>query len=346
MLSLIYTLAVKLRLIAYRTGFFETDALPAYVISVGNLTTGGTGKTPFVVMLAKFASRNGIRTAVLSRGYKRRKSHRFLIVSDGTKTLVSSEESGDEAFLLAKKLDSVPVLVSKKRSRIGFLALKLFNSQLLLLDDGYQHLSIKRDLNILLIDSLRQFGNNSLLPAGPLREPIKEIRRADIIVLTKCKDIHSTHGFSSYLQERHPEIPILRADHSPEKVWLPLKNKSYTPQFLSGKRIVAFAGLASPEDFFIMIEDLGGIIVHSRSFPDHKYYNKREIKELANLKELLNADFLLTTEKDWARIDGKTGYDDTLAILTIKIRLLPGQEREKKKLFCVIKEGIVKSKRS
>jgi tetraacyldisaccharide 4'-kinase len=346
MLSLIYALAIKLRLLAYKTGFFETVALPAYVISVGNLTTGGTGKTPFVVMLAKWASRNGIRTAVLSRGYKRRKSHKFLIVSDGTKTLVSSEESGDEAFLLAKKLDSVPVLVSKKRSRIGFLALKLFNSQLLLLDDGYQHVSIKRDVNILLIDSLRQFGNNSLLPAGPLREPMREIRRADIIVLTKCKDIRSAHGFSSYLQEEHPETPVLRASHSPEKVWLPLKNKSYTPEFLSGKRIIAFAGLASPEDFFTMIKDLGGIIVHAQPFPDHKYYKEHEIKELAGLKVSLNADFLLSTEKDWARINGKIEYDENLAILTIKVRLLPGQEREKKKLFRMIKEGVIQSKKS
>ena len=185
-----------------------------------------------------------------------------------------------------------------------------------------------------------------MLPAGPLREPTEEIKRADIIVLTKCKDIDSASDIASFVRKNYPQTQVLKAGHFPEKVWLPLKNKSYSPNFIRSKRIVAFAGLASPEDFFTMIKDLGGTIVHSRSFPDHKYYNQREIKELTDLKELLNADFLLTTEKDWARIYGKTTYDDNLAVLTIKIRLLPGQEREKKKLFSIIKEGIITPKKS
>jgi tetraacyldisaccharide 4'-kinase len=345
-LSLIYALGIKLRLVFYKAGLFKTESIPTYVVSIGNLTTGGTGKTPFVAMLARWASRNGIRAAVLSRGYKRKKGRGLIVVSDGRKILVSSEESGDEAFMLAKKLDSVPVLVSRKRCAAAFLALKLFNSQLLVLDDGYQHLSIKRDLNILLIDSLRKFGNNFLLPAGPLREPTEEIKRADIIVLTKCKDIDSASDIASFVRKNYPQTQVLKAGHFPEKVWLPLKNKSYSPKFIRSKRIVAFAGLASPDDFFNMIKDLGGIIVHSRSFSDHKDYKQREIKELAGLKVSLNADFLLSTEKDWARINGKIEYDENLAILTIKVRLLPGQEREKKKLFRMIKEGVIQSKKS
>jgi tetraacyldisaccharide 4'-kinase len=343
MFSLMYTLVIKLRIAAYKFGFFKSEALAAYVISVGNITTGGTGKTPFVAMIAQWAIKNGIKTAILSRGYKRRKGNRFLIVSDGQRVFASSDEAGDEAFLLAKKLNSVPVLVSKKRHRIGYLALKLFNSHLLLLDDGYQHLSVKRDLNILLIDSLWQFGNHSLLPAGPLREPANEIKRADIIVLTKCTDKNTGHDLLAYFQGTYPEIPILRAGHFPDQVWLPLKNKLYAPKFLSGKRVVAFAGLANTGDFFNMIKDLGAIIIHSKSFPDHKYFNEKEIKELTYLKTLSDADFLLTTEKDWSRIDGKIDNDVDLAILTIKIKIIPEQTSKKNKLFGIIKQGIVKS---
>ena len=343
MLSLMYTLVTKLRTAAYKIGFFKTEELPAYVISVGNITTGGTGKTPFVVMIAQWAIRNGIKTAILSRGYKRKKENRFRIVSDGQRVFVSADEAGDEAFLLAKKLNSVPVLVSKKRHRIGYLSLKLFNSQLLLLDDGYQHLSVKRNLNILLIDSLWQFGNHTVLPAGPLREPIKEIKRADIIVLTKCTNRNAGHDILARLQGTYPEIPILRAGHFPDQVWLPLKNKLYAPKFLSGKRVVAFAGLADTGSFFDMIQDLGAIIIYSKSFPDHKYFNEKEIKELTHLKSISDADFLLTTEKDWSRIDGKIDNDVDLAILTIKTKLISGQDQGKKKFFDSIKQGIIKS---
>lgn len=339
-LSVIYGLGIKLRLFFYKAGLFKTESIPTYVVSIGNLTTGGTGKTPFVAMLARWASRNGIRVAILSRGYKRKKGRGLIVVSDGRKILVSSEESGDEAFMLAKKLDSVPVLVSKKRCATALLALESFNSQLLVLDDAYQHLSIKRDLNILLIDSLRKFGNNFLLPAGPLREPAEEVKRADIIVLTKCKDINSASDIASYVRKTYPQTPVLRASHFPEKILLPLKNKSYLPNFIRNKRIIAFAGLASPDDFFNMIKDLGGIIVQSRPFSDHKYYKEHEIKELLNVKTLLSADFLLTTEKDWARIDGKFEDDDSLAVLTIEMRLLEGQEEKKRAFFRSIKEGI------
>ena len=343
MLSLMYTLVTKLRIAAYSIDFFKTVSLPTYVVSVGNITTGGTGKTPFVAMIAKWANKNGIKTAILSRGYKRKKGNRFLIVSDGQRVLASADEAGDEAFLLAKKLKSIPVLVSKKRHRIGYLALKLFNSHLLLLDDGYQHLSVKRDLNILLIDSMWQFGNNSLLPAGPLREPVNEIKRADIIVLTKCTDKNPGYNLLSYLQGIYPEIPILRAGHFPDQVWLPLKNKLYAPKFLSGKRVVAFAGLANTGVFFNMIKDLGAIIIHSKSFPDHKYFNEKEIKGLIHLKTLSNADLLLTTEKDWSRIVGKIDNDVDIAILTIKIKIISEQTSEKNKLFGIIRQGIVNS---
>ena len=337
--SLIYGLAVQLRLIAYKIGLFSIKSLPTYVISVGNITTGGTGKTPFVAMLADWASGNGFRVGILSRGYKRKRGHRSLIVSNGKKVLASVVEAGDEPFLLAKKLPSVPVLIAKKRYRIGHLALRLFNSELLLLDDGYQHLSLNRDLNIILLDAKRQFGNRSLLPLGPLREPIEQTKRADLIIITRCTDEHPGDDLVDFLQRKFPERPIFRSGHFPDQVVFPLVGNTYPPNFLSGKKVVAFAGLANPDDFLEMVKGLGAHVIHFEAFSDHHPFTEDEIEELASWMRRSDGDFLLTTEKDWVRTDGKIGIDLDVAILTIKIGLLSGGDT----FFDIIRKGIIKS---
>ncbi|NVM25114.1 MAG: tetraacyldisaccharide 4'-kinase [Desulfobacterales bacterium] len=338
-ISLVYSLAIRLRLIAYEVGLFSIKSLPTYVVSIGNITTGGTGKTPFVAMLAEWASRNGFRVGILSRGYKRKRSRNTLVVSDGKKVLASVAEAGDEPFLLAKKLPTVPVLVSKKRCRIGHLALSLFNSELLLLDDGYQHLSLKRDLDILLLDAKRQFGNRSLLPLGPLREPVEQAKRADLIIITRCTDEHPGDDLVDFLQRNFPGRPIFRSGHFPDQVMFPLVGKTYSPGFLSGKKVLAFAGLANPDNFLEMVKGLGAHVIHFKAFSDHHPFTKDEIEELASWKRRSDADFLLTTEKDWVRTDSKIGADLDVAILTIKTGLLSGRDI----FFDIIRQGIIKS---
>ncbi len=361
-ISFIYGLAIQLRLIAYNVGLLRIKSIPAYVISIGNITTGGTGKTPFVAMLAEWAGNNGFRVAILSRGYRGKRSHNTLVVSDGNKVLVSVDEAGDEPFLLAKKLSSVPVLISKKRYRIGYLALRLFNSELLLLDDGYQHLSLHRDLNILLLDAKRPFGNRFLLPLGPLREPVEQIKRADLIIITRCTDEHPGDDLVDFLQRNFSEKPIFRSGNFPDQVIYPLGGKAYAPGILSGKSVVAFAGLANPDDFLEMVKSLGAHVIHFKAFSDHHPFSKEEIEELASWKKRSDVDFLLTTEKDWVRIDGKIGVDLDIAILVIKIGLLSGPPtsappasqaralragRQEKAgtdtFFDVIRQGILKS---
>jgi len=338
-IALIYGLAIRLRLTAYKVGLFGVKSLPAYVVSIGNITTGGTGKTPLVAMLAEWADRNGFRVGILSRGYKRKRSRKTLVVSDGRRVLASVDEAGDEPFLLAKKLPSVPVLVSKKRYRVGHLALRLFNSELLLLDDGYQHLSMNRDLNILLLDAKRQFGNRSLLPLGPLREPPEQARRADLIIITKCTDEHPGDDLFDFLQRKYPGRPIFRSGHFPDQVIFPLAGKVYSPGFLSGKKVVAFAGLADPDDFLEMVKGLGAHVIHFRAFSDHHPFTRDEIEELASWKKKSDGDFLLTTEKDWVRTHGKVGADLDVAILTIRTGLLSGGDT----FFDIIRHGITKS---
>jgi tetraacyldisaccharide 4'-kinase len=336
-ISLLYGAAIQLRLIAYKIGLLPVKSIPAYVVSVGNVTTGGTGKTPLIAMLAEWAGKSGYRVGILSRGYKGKRSHNSLVVSDGKRTLASADEAGDEPFLLAKKLPSVPVLISKKRYRIGHLALKLFGSQLLLLDDGYQHLSLHRDLNILLLDAKRQFGNKQLLPLGPLREPIEQIKRADVIIITRCTTEHPGDDLIAFLQRSFSGLPILRSGHFPDQVIFPLVPEVHPPCILSGRRVVVFAGLANPDEFLEMVKGLGARIVHFQAFPDHHRFTEDEIEELATWKRRSSSNLLLTTEKDWVRIDGRITVDLDIGILTIKVGILS----EGGTLFEMIRQGIL-----
>jgi len=338
-LSVVYGLAVRLRLIGYKVGLFRIKSLSTYVVSIGNITVGGTGKTPFVAMLAEWASENGIEAAILSRGYKGKTSHDFLVVSDGIKVLATADDAGDEAVLLAKKLSSIPVLISKNRYLIGNLALRRFNPELLLLDDGYQHVSLHRDLDILLLDTRRQFGNGWLLPRGPLREPLAGIERADLIVITKCAVECNGNDMVDFLRKNFPGKPIFRSGHLPDQVIFPLDGRTYPPDFLSGKKVVAFAGLAHPDDFLDMVKSLGAHVIHFRAFSDHHSFTQGEIGELASWKKASEGDFLLTTEKDWVRIDGRVDVGADIAVLTIKVGLLSDSDT----FFDTIKRGIIRS---
>lgn len=338
-LSFIYGLGVRLRLVAYRIGVLKTRSLSACILSIGNITVGGTGKTPFVAMLAEWAERRGSKAAILSRGYKGKRTMDSVVVSDGTHVLASVGEVGDEPVLLAKKLSSIPVLVSKKRHAAADLAVRQFSSEILILDDGYQHLSLRRDLNILLIDAKREFGNGFLLPRGPLREPLEEIRRSDLIVITKCTTDCTGDSLDSFLQSSFPDKPVYRSRHLPHQIVFPVSGDTYSPEFIASKKVVAFTGLAHPGDFLETLESLGAQVAHFESFPDHHLFSQHEFENLVSRKSFLGADFLLTTEKDWVRIDGRVEVDGDIAVLIIKMGLLS----ESDTFFEMIVEGIERS---
>jgi tetraacyldisaccharide 4'-kinase len=338
-LSFIYGLGVRLRLVAYRIGALKTRSLSACILSIGNMTVGGTGKTPFVAMLAGWADRRGSKAAILSRGYKGKRTTDSIVVSDGTRVLASVDEVGDESLLLAKKLSSIPVLVSKKRCAAGDLAIRRFGSEILLLDDGYQHLSLHRDLNILLIDAKREFGNGFLLPRGPLREPLEEIRRSDLIVITKCTTDCTGDSLDSLLQRKFPGKPVYRSRHLPDQIVFPVSGETYSPEFVASKKLVAFTGLAHPGDFLEMLESLGAQVAHFEAFPDHHLFSQHEFKNLVSRKKALGADFLLTTEKDWVRIDGRVKVDVDIAVLKIRVGLLSDSDA----FFEMIMKGIERS---
>lgn len=340
LLSIAYGLAVKVRLYAYNMGLIKIRSLPTYVVSVGNITVGGTGKTPFVAMLAEWAAENGFQAAILSRGYGGKTDSGVLIVSDGTKITASVDNAGDEPILLARKLSTVPVLICKKRYLAGDLALQRFSSELLLLDDGYQHLSLHRNLNILLLDAKRQFGNGNLLPLGPLREPPGQIERADLIVITKCSDEHRGDELVDFVQRRFPGKPLVRAGHLPDRVIFPGAGKDHPVDFLAGKRVVAFAGVAQPRDFLDTVKSLKAEVIHFEAFSDHHRFTQVDIAKLVSMMNNSRGDLLLTTEKDWVRINGRIDLGEEIAVLAIRVGLLLGGDA----LFDMIKQGITRSR--
>jgi tetraacyldisaccharide 4'-kinase len=292
-------------------------------------------------MLGQWASRRQFSTAILSRGYRRKKSRRKpLVVSDGKGKISSVYHAGDEPVLLARKLPSIPVLISKDRYAIGAMAVREFGSELLLLDDGYQHLSLKRDLNVLLIDAKRPFGNGRLLPLGPLREPFEAIDRADLIVITRCSEHSPGDELIESLRGIVPGKPVVYSRHLPDKVLFPDTGEVYPPHILEGRNVMAFAGIAYTEDFFEMITGLGAHMVGFKGYPDHYLYDSSDVEELASWSRRSEVDFLLTTEKDWVRIEETGGGSLHIAVLAISIELVDDDHI----LFELIEEGIQRSK--
>ncbi len=355
--SVLYRLGVRLRLSAYTKGIFRGKSLPGYVVSVGNLTSGGTGKTPAVVMLARWALGQGHRVAILSRGYGAQFKQGILEVSDGKGRYADARMAGDEPSLLAREVPGSPVIISRSRYRAGMYAHTTFGSDCFILDDGFQHLELERDLNLALIDACDPFGNGHLLPWGPLREPLHQLRRADAFILTRfsrekspergaqsakgnTKD-HSAQRTVTFLKGKFPSIPIFCADHIPGKVVFPLSGEAHTPGFLRGKRVLAFAGIAHPEQFQDTLIELGADVVQFKGFRDHYHFDGDEIRELIRMKETVGARYLLTTEKDWMRIapfafTTAAPMHNDLAYLSVRFAFLPGEEG----IFGIIENGL------
>jgi tetraacyldisaccharide 4'-kinase len=232
---------------------------------------------------------------------------------------------GDEPYMLAKKVGNVPVVVARKRYLAGLRANEYFGSRFFILDDGYQHLQLKRDLNVLLLDAEAPFGNGQLLPCGPLREPLTQLARADAFVLTRCGEGRRYEKTRAYLADRYPEQPVFLTDHVPEKVVFPNLQVRRSPGFLAGKRVAAFAGIGQPERFRKTLIKVGAEVAAFRAFADHHRFSRAELKELLGKQEELGVEAILTTEKDWARIAPLDIEHTALGYLSIKMTFLSGR---------------------
>lgn len=292
LLSLVYGLCVCIRRSLYQTGLKSSYRASVPVVSVGNIAVGGTGKTPMVDFLAHYLLDRGVKCAIVSRGYGGSYRQTVGRVADANgNLLMTPEESGDEPYLLAVRNPGVPVYVARKRM-LGVQAGEQDGAQLLLLDDGFQHLAVHRDADIVLIDAKCPFGNGRLLPAGILREPISALQRADLVVMTR-----SGKNKSSDLQLG---VPLVYSCHQPDKDVRGLDGGLVDNKTLVGKSCLAFAGIAKPEEFFRSLNSFGFSHIETISLADHQEYSQDVLTRL--LRSCHNYDFLLTTEKDAVKL--------------------------------------------
>jgi len=352
-LSYLFSGIAQLRLWLYRQRILHDQPLGCLVVVVGNLTVGGTGKTPVVEKFARALQARGRRVAILSRGYKSKApplwrrwwwsiSHTAAppprIVSDGERVLLDSEQAGDEPYMLARNLPGVIVLVDKNRVKAGAYAIKRFGCDTLVLDDGFQYLPLKGQLNLLLVDKTNPFGNSHLLPRGILREPIKHLRRASYVFLTKSNGERDPE-LEAIIERYNPGVDIIECTHQPQYLLrlgtkraasstLPVSPDAAKEQqplsFLKGRRVVAFCGIATPESFFKFLTDYGADLVARERFPDHYRYAEADFVELAAVAQRTGAECLVTTEKDAVRIPYERAWDCPVYYLRLEIDILRG----------------------
>jgi len=325
--SWIYGLAVLGRLGLYRSGLLRRIRLPAPVISVGNIVVGGTGKTPFVIMLARELKDRGLRPAVVTRGYRGKREGKTVVVSDGATIEGGYPEFGDEAVLIARKLPGVPVVMARDRAEGCRVAIREFGAQVILLDDGFQHLRVERDLDIVLLDRHNPFGYGYLLPRGLLREPTGAIGRANLLVTTGTGDPKDT-------LPRLRDVgraPVLHAVYT-ATVFTDVKTGApVAEEKFRGQEFVAFSGIANPPAFGRTLESLGIVPKRHLIYPDHHPYTAPDIIAIARCMEEVGAKVALTTEKDAVRLEALA---PPFAVVAVGVRLsLVGGQPELKQFL-------------
>ena len=340
-LSFIYLAIVQLRLYLYRKRILKERQLGCLVISIGNLTVGGTGKTPVVEKFARALQKGGRRVAILSRGYKsvdRRQQKNWWkrllaqsldnpprVVSDGKSVLLDSATSGDEPYMLASNLSGVAVVVDKNRVKAGLHALKKLDVDTLLLDDGLQYLHLKHRLDIVLIDRQAPFGNEHLLPRGTLREPPRNLRRASYIFITKCNS-EPNNGLIQRIRRYNRTAEIIECRHTPLYLRHVYKDERLPLDYLKELYIGSLCGIAAPESFEEGLRSLGAKIELSRHFADHHRYVGKELSSFLQRCVRRDVSAVITTEKDAVRFPVIDPLELPIYYLRVEIEILNGHE--------------------
>ncbi|MFH2061250.1 MAG: tetraacyldisaccharide 4'-kinase [Pseudomonadota bacterium] len=322
--SHLYGLGVRIRLYLYKIKIFKSERLPCFVISVGNMVVGGAGKTPMAIYLAQTLIKLGKKPVVVSRGYKGEYKDSCLIVSDGKTLFCTAKTCGDEPFMMAKR-KLFPVVVGKNRVEAGRLAIKNFDCDVIVLDDGFGHLKLERNLDLLLMDWENPLGNNRFLPAGRLRETADmAIPRADAIILTRCPqkqeisepaidDVDAAGSCLRFVTSHSPFILKKIKDNIEEKILSEEITK------LKGQKAFLFSGIARNKSFYKTIKEAGINILGHLEFKDHYRYKDSDIKQINLMAKQKGADLILTTEKDWAKLDSSRDWQTDMYIIGINI---------------------------
>jgi tetraacyldisaccharide 4'-kinase len=334
-----YSSVVGLRNLLYSKGWLRAHRVDAAVISIGNITTGGTGKTPLVVWLYNLITQNSklkaqnYDCAILTRGYKAIR-----------KSKVKSQDYQDEVAILTECCPQAKVIVNPDRVAGAAEAIIKFDAKVLIMDDGFQHRRLARDLDIVTIDATEPFGYGRMLPAGLLREPVTSLKRADAVVITRCDQITELEltELEENLRAVNSDMTIARSMHAPLGA-KSADNKEISIEQLKGKKVFAFCGIGNPDAFLDTIKAMGCELAGSEVYDDHYRYTEKCLANISEQAQGLGADLILTTQKDWTKVvsDFRPQILDSqssppFACLAIEIRFLAGED----KLTALIKETL------
>jgi tetraacyldisaccharide 4'-kinase len=355
-LSYVYGFGARVNLWLYEAGILSRRKLNCCVISIGNITVGGTGKTPTAQRVAMMVKNMGYRVVILNRGYRSHWDKPLGVVSDGKKIFMTSYEAGDEAYLMAKMMPGIPVVIGKNRDVTGSYAVDKLNAEVIIMDDGYQHWQLDRDLDIVLVDTLNLFGNGNLLPRGILREPLNHLNRADMFLFTKSDQSSqlTRASLAENIRQYNTEAPIVESIHHAKEFveiadWYKGIQQNPIPlEELKGKKVMVFSAIGNPSSFEHNVSGCGLEILEAIRYPDHHDYGMLEMQYIGERAAELNADALITTGKDAVKIPTEFIYfnrDIPLYVMNMDIMITRNEETFDSKLKETVETALKKARK-
>ncbi len=337
----LYGLIIRFRLWCYRNGWLTTTRLPCRVVSVGNLTVGGTGKTPIVILLTEWLVAKGKRVAILSRGYKRTSTVPHLLVSDGLRILAGPSEAGDEPFLMAQRCPRAVVAVGADRVALGRWVLERYPVDCIVLDDGFQHRALHRDVDLVLLDATDAAGLDALLPAGRLREPLQELDRASAVMITRADSRQDVEAVQQRLRKiARTSEDVIEVVFRPESFVALSSEEPQALEWGQGKRAWLVSGIGNSPSFRRSVESIGVEILGETVFEDHHRYCDEEIRQIRATVQANGSEMVLTTEKDGGKLSPFLQPSDPWWMLRLGTEVVRGKDQLQRLIEGPLSDGI------